>query len=92
MTKYPINLAPNASTIVETRGSFLYYESASAGGMDTSIKVVISGAKGGEVILQVGQGFKLDIDYDRLTISNNLGLGTIVGQLVIADGSFSTTA
>lgn len=88
MTKFPLNLAPGASVIAETRGSFLYFESASAGGMDTSIKIVISGAKGGEVILQVGQGFKLDIDFDRLTISNNIGQGTIIGQLVISDGNF----
>lgn len=88
MTKYPLNLAPGATVVIETRGSFLYFESASAGGADTSVKVVIPGNGGGEVILQVGQGFKVDADYDRLFVSNNLGAGTIVGQLVIADGTF----
>ena len=86
MTKYPINLAPGATTTVESRGGFLYFESASAGGADTSIKIVIPGANGGELILQVGQGFKQK--FDRFFVTNAVGAGTIVGFLVIADDEF----
>lgn len=88
MTKYPINLPINGSIVIETSGKFLYYESGAAGSADTSIKVVMPGAKGGELILQIGQGFKIPESYERLIVSNNLNQGIILGQLVIADGEF----
>jgi hypothetical protein len=88
MTKYPFNLTATGSIVIETAGKFLYYESGVGGSADTSIKVVMPGAKGGELILQIGQGFKIPESYERLIVSNNLGQGTITGQLVIADGEF----
>jgi hypothetical protein len=90
MTNYPLNLpAGQPGVVVESRGSFVYYESGSAGGADSSIKVQMPGSGGGELILKVGQGFKLNTDFDRLVISNNLAQGNILGNLVIADGTFS---
>lgn len=84
MTNYPFNVAVGQSATVNTQGSFLYYESASAGGVDSSIKV--KSDKGDEFVLKVGQGAQ--VKFTRLYISNNLGQGAITGNLVLADAGF----
>lgn len=86
MTNYPLIIPAGATVSVNTQNNFVYYESASAGGVDTSIKVVTDG--GNEFILKVGQGARLQNSFKSLYVSNLMGQGTIIGNLVLSDGDF----
>jgi hypothetical protein len=86
MTNYPLLIAAGATLSINTQSSFVYYESASAGGADTSIKLVTE--NGDEFILKVGQGARLKKDFKSLYVSNVKGQGTIIGNLVLSDGDF----
>jgi len=88
MQNFPLNIPINQTNTTFIQGRFLYYESGSAGGADASIKIVITGSDGTEVILKPGQGFRLADSYTSLTILNNKNQAGIIGNLVIDDGSF----
>ena len=89
MQNYPIQLAAaiGASMTVNVQATYVYYESASAGGADTRIKVVTD--YGDEFMLKVGQGTQLKKGYTRLYVSNVKGQGAIIGNLVLADEPFA---
>lgn len=86
MTNYPFSVAIGATLSINSQSTFVYYESASAGGSDTSVKIKTD--TGSEFILKVGQGARMDKSFKSLYLSNNLGQGTIIGNLVLSEGDF----
>lgn len=86
MTNYPFNVAMGATLSINSQSTFVYYESASAGGADTSIKIVTD--TGSEFVLKVGQGARLQKNFKLLYLSNFKGQGAIIGNLVLSEGDF----
>jgi hypothetical protein len=86
VTNYPLQLAVGEIKTINSVGTFIYYESASAGGADTSILVTFD--TNDQIVLKVGQGQNIPRGFNVLRVKNNLGQGAIIGNLVIADSGF----
>lgn len=90
MQHFDFSVAPGGAQQVTVQGSYVYYLSGSAGGVDDTITLKnLSGSD--EVILRPGQSFDLGREGQNVQwlIGNYRGEGTIVGRLLMGDGSFS---
>lgn len=90
MEIYDIAIAPGQVRDIFCQGSYVYFYSGSAGGVDATI-TVNQDSRGQRVLLQPGQAYRMTGGDagTRWLIGNHRGEGTIVGRLVIGSGELT---
>lgn len=86
---FAISFSQSAQTL-DIQCSFIYLNSLTVGGVTQSSGRVLVGLPngGGDVMLMVGQGFKLPQDIKQFSIKTMNSGSSVAGQLLIGDGEF----